>query len=159
MEKPLSKPRQALALAGFIAITFCAPLLGISAKPGLWYDSLQKPAWNPPPWIFAPAWTLLYLLMAVAAWLVWKRVGLMHRAIAFYFIQLALNAAWTPIFFGAHQLGWALAEIILLWFAILLTMRSFHQISKPSGWMFLPYVAWVTFAAFLNFTLWRMNGA
>ena len=151
------KLRQALALVGFIAITFCAPLLGIFGKPGLWYESLQKPAWNPPPWIFGPVWSLLYLTMAVAAWLVWKRVGLNHRAMALYFIQLALNAAWTPIFFGAHQLGWALAEMILLWLAIILTARSFHQVSKPAGWMLAPYLAWVSFAAFLNFTLWRLN--
>lgn len=157
MENSRSTPRQALALAVFIVITFCASLVSIFAQPDLWYDSLQKPVWNPPPWIFGPVWTLLYLMMAVAAWLVWKRVGLMHRAMAFYFIQLALNAAWSPIFFGAHQLGWAFAEIILLWLAILLTAKSFHHASKPAGWMLAPYLAWVTFAAFLNFTLWRMN--
>lgn len=96
--------------------------------------------------------------MAVAAWLVWKREG-SNRVLIFYFIQLALNAAWTPIFFGAHELGWALAEIILLWLAVLLTMRGFFQVSKPAGWMLAPYLAWATFAAFLNFTLWRMNAA
>jgi len=137
--------RQALALAGFIVITFCAPLLGIFSKPDLWYEALNKPEWNPPG-----------LLMAVAAWLVWRRVG-WQKVLMFYFIQLALNAAWTPIFFGAHELGWALAEILLMWLAILLTMRVFFQVSKPAGWMLVPYLAWVTFAAFLNFTLWRMN--
>jgi translocator protein len=158
MNKSPSPPRQALALAGFIAVTFCAPLLGIFAKPDLWYATLTKPTWNPPSWIFGPMWSLLYLLMAVAAWLVWRRAG-WQRALWIYFIQLALNAAWTPIFFGAHQIGWALVEIIVMWFAILLTMRAFFQVSKPAGWMLAPYLAWVSFAAFLNFTLWRLNPA
>ena len=156
MSKSPSTPLQALALTGFIVATFCAPLLGVFAMPDLWYEALNKPAWNPPPWIFGPVWSLLYLMMAIAAWLVWRRVG-WQKALMFYFIQLALNAAWTPIFFGAHELGWALAEIILLWLAILLTMRGFFRVSKSAGWMLAPYLAWVTFAAFLNFTLWRMN--
>lgn len=158
MNKSPSPPRQALALAGFIAVTFCAPLLGIFAQPDQWYATLTKPAWNPPSWIFGPMWSLLYLLMAVAAWLVWRRAG-WQRALWIYFIQLALNAAWTPIFFGAHQIGWALLEIIVMWFAILLTMRAFFPISKAAGWMLAPYLAWVSFAAFLNFTLWRLNPA
>ena len=156
MSKSPSTPLQALALTGFIVVTFCAPLLGVFAMPDLWYEALNKPTWNPPPWIFGPVWSLLYLMMAIAAWLVWRRVGF-QRPLSLYFTQLALNAAWTPIFFGAHELGWALAEIILLWLAILLTMRGFFRVSKPAGWMLAPYLAWVTFAAFLNFTLWRMN--
>jgi len=124
--------------------------------PDQWYAALNKPAWNPPPWIFGPVWSLLYVMMAVAAWLVWRQVG-WKRALVLYLIQLALNAAWTPIFFGAHQMGWALLEIIALWLAILLTLRSFLPISKPAAWLLTPYLAWVTFAAFLNFTLWRMN--
>lgn len=153
-----TRPRQALALTGFIAITFCAPLAGMSSPPGAWYAALNKPEWNPPSWIFGPVWTLLYLLMAVAAWLVWKRDG-WRWPLRLYFVQLALNAAWTPIFFGAHELGWAFAEIIALWVAILLTTLSFQCVSKTAGWMLVPYLAWVTFAAFLNFTLWRLNAA
>lgn len=151
-----SQPRSALALVGFILITFCAPLASLGAMPGDWYAALNKPAWNPPAWIFGPAWTLLYTLMAVAAWLVWKQVG-WKKPLWLYFIQLALNAAWTPIFFGAHQLGWALVAIILLWTAIALTMRSFFRVRPAAGWLFLPYLAWVTFATVLNFTLWRLN--
>jgi tryptophan-rich sensory protein len=141
---------------GFILITFCAPLASLGAMPGDWYAALNKPAWNPPAWIFGPAWTLLYTLMAVAAWLVWKQVG-WKKPLLLYVIQLALNAAWTPIFFGAHQLGWALVEILLLWTAIVLTMRSFFRVRPAAGWLFLPYLAWVTFATVLNFTLWRLN--
>jgi tryptophan-rich sensory protein len=96
--------------------------------------------------------------MAVAAWLVWKRVGF-SRPIALYFAQLALNAAWTPIFFGAHQLGWALIEIVVMWIAILLTLLSFRRAGTTAGWLLVPYLAWVSFASFLNFTLWRLNPA
>jgi tryptophan-rich sensory protein len=148
--------RQALALGGFIAITFCATIPGVFTMPDQWYAALEKPSWNPPGWIFGPVWTLLYLMMAVSAWLVWRKVGF-QRPLVLYFIQLVLNAAWTPIFFGAHELGWALAEILVLWSAILLTTLSFFKVSKPAGWMLVPYLLWVTFAAFLNFTLWRMN--
>jgi translocator protein len=156
MSIPLSKLRSSLALAGFIVITFCAPLLSVGSMPGEWYASLIKPEWNPPAWVFGPAWTMLYTLMAVAAWLVWKRVGF-TRTLSLYFVQLALNAAWTPIFFGAHQIVWALIVIVLLWGAILITLVNFHRVSPTSGWLLVPYLAWVSFAAFLNFTLWRLN--
>lgn len=151
-----STQRSLLALAGFVLLTFCAPLTGMIALPGEWYEALNKPTWNPPSWIFGPVWTALYLMMAVAAWLVWKRNG-WHKAIWLYVLQLALNAAWTPIFFGAHHLGWALVEIIALWIAILFTLLAFLRVSKPAGWLLVPYLAWVSFATFLNFTLWRMN--
>ncbi len=96
--------------------------------------------------------------MAVAAWLVWKRVGF-SRPLGLYFVQLALNAAWTPIFFGAHQLGWALIEILVMWIMILFTLLSFRRVNPTAGWLFLPYLAWVSFATYLNFTLWRLNPA
>ena len=104
MNQATSAGRSALALGGFLLITFCAPLAGMFSLPGPWYVALDKPAWNPPAWIFGPAWTLLYTLMAIAAWLVWKRGG-WRRPLPLYFVQLLLNAAWTPIFFGAHQLA------------------------------------------------------
>ena len=148
--------RTGLPLVGFIIVTFCAPLCGSHALPGTWYEALIKPAWNPPAWIFGPAWTLLYTLMAVAAWRVWKQVG-WRRPLLLYLVQLVLNAAWTPIFFGAHQLGWALVEIVALWFAVLLTLLSFRQVNKTAGALFVPYLAWVTFATLLNFALWRLN--
>ena len=150
------KLRNSLALVGFIVITFCAPALGAFSMPGSWYAGLNKPSWNPPAWIFGPAWTLLYTLMAVAAWLVWKRAGF-TRPLALYFVQLALNAAWTPIFFGAHELGWALIEIVTMWIAIALTLISFFRVSSAAGWLLVPYLAWVTFATALNFALWKLN--
>lgn len=158
MSRPSRPLFNALALAGFILVTFGAPLAGVASPPGDWYASLAKPEWNPPAWIFGPVWTLLYLLMAVAAWMVWKRAG-WRRPLWLYLMQLALNAAWTPVFFGAHQIGWALVEIIALWTAILMTMLAFLRVNKAAGWMMAPYLAWVTFAAFLNFTLWRLNPA
>lgn len=145
-----------MGLIGSMIVTFCAPALGVLSAPGAWYASLSKPAWNPPAWIFGPVWTFLYLLMAVAAWLVWKRDG-WKLPVALYLVQLALNAAWSPIFFGAHEPGWALAEIIVLWIFILLTMLAFIRVSRVAGLMLVPYLLWVSFATFLNFTLWRMN--
>lgn len=156
MSIPSTTLRNGLALPGFIVATFLAPMAGIFSMPGAWYAALVKPAWNPPAWIFGPAWTLLYTLMAVAAWLVWKRDG-WRRPLMLYGVQLALNAAWTPIFFGAHELGWALVEIAALWTAILLTLLSFWRVSRLAGWLFVPYLAWVTFATALNFALWRLN--
>lgn len=145
-----------LGLIGVIFVTFCAPAVGALTLPGVWYTTLNKPVWNPPAWIFGPVWTFLYLLMAVAAWMVWKRIG-WGVPLWFYLVQLILNAAWTPIFFGAHELGWALTEIIALWFFILFTMLAFLTVSRVAGLMLIPYLAWVSFATFLNFTLWRMN--
>lgn len=156
MREQPSKLNSGFALAGFIIITFCAPLLSVGSLPGAWYAALQKPTWNPPAWLFGPAWTLLYTLMAVAAWLVWKRVG--HgKPLTLYFVQLVLNAAWTPIFFGAHQPGWALIVIVVLWIAILTTLLSFRRVNTAAGWLLVPYLAWVSFASCLNFALWRMN--
>lgn len=147
---------QAPALLGWIVLTFLAPVAGAFTPPGAWYQTLNKPSWNPPPWIFGPAWTLLYLGMAVAAWLVWRRGGHGH-ALRLYLVQLALNAAWTPVFFGAHQLGAAFIVIVCLWVAILLTLRAFWTASRPAGLLFVPYLAWVSFASVLNFTLWKLN--
>ena len=156
MNRPASTLRNILALAGFIIVTFCAPLTGMFSPPGEWYASLSKPAWNPPSWIFGPVWTTFYLMMAIAAWLVWNRDG-WRKPVWSYFVQLALNAAWTPLFFGMHEIGWALVEIVVLWLAILITALAFLRVSKPAACLMMPYLAWISFAAFLNFTLWRMN--
>ncbi|MFK7851355.1 MAG: TspO/MBR family protein [Akkermansiaceae bacterium] len=151
-----TKLQQTLILLGFIVLTFSASALGVFFLPGEWYQALDKPDWNPPSWIFGPVWTALYLMMAIAAWLVWKRDG-WKIPLSLYIIQLILNAAWSPIFFGAHELGWALVEILFLWVAIIATLLSFYRISRPAAWLLVPYLVWVSFAAFLNFTLWRLN--
>ena len=156
MNTASSTLHHALGLAAAILITFCATLAGIFSTPDDWYAALAKPSWNPPGWIFGPVWTALYLMMATAAWLVWKSDG-WGKSLWLYLTQLALNAAWTPIFFGAHLLGWAFMEILFMWLAILLTLLAFRRVHKTAALLLLPYLAWVTFAAFLNFTLWRMN--
>lgn len=160
MPKPFNAPwRNAAALAVCIVVTFLAPALGAWAMPGEWYAALRKPAWNPPSWIFGPVWTALYFMMATAAWLVWRRGGWagQRRALTLYFVQLGLNAAWTPIFFGLKMPGLAFAEILLLLAAIVATALAFRGVSKGAAALLLPYMAWVSFAAFLNYTLWSLN--
>jgi tryptophan-rich sensory protein len=152
-----------LALAAFLVICLAAGGLGGWATAGAvvdWYPTLNKPSWNPPAWIFGPVWTLLYVLMAIAAWLVWRKgtTGAnVSWALRLFFVQLGLNTAWSFIFFGAHSPGLAFAEIIVLLAAILLATREFFRHSSAAGLLMLPYVAWVSFATILNFTIWRLN--
>lgn len=121
-----------------------------------WYALLRKPDWTPPNWVFGPVWSVLYASMAVAAWLVWRRVG-WSRELALFAGQLVLNMAWSAIFFGLRNPAAALAEILALWVMILLTAISFWRVSSVAGWLMVPYLAWVSFAAALNFAIWRMN--
>jgi translocator protein len=156
---PPSRLRAVLALGGWLVASFSAATLGAFFSPGEWYAALAKPSWNPPAWLFGPVWSALYTMMAVAAWLVWKRGGFagQRRPLALFLTQLTLNAAWSPLFFGLQWPGVAFAEILLLWLAILATLVSFLSVNKVAGWLLSPYLAWVSFAAVLNFTLWRMN--
>lgn len=151
--------RSALALAGWLLACFGAAAMGGLFMPGEWYAALRKPSWNPPAWVFGPVWTALYTMMAMAAWRVWKRGGFaaQRRALALFLVQLALNAAWTPLFFGLRRPGLAFAEILLLWLAIAATLLAFRPVSRGAAWLLVPYLAWVSFAAVLNFTLWRLN--
>ena len=153
------EPRLALGLVGWLAVCFVAASLGAVFMPGDWYATLKKPSWNPPAWIFGPVWTALYAMMAVAAWLVWKPAGFAARRgpLALFLAQLLLNAAWTPLFFGLHQPGFACAEIVLLWLAIAATLGAFRPLNHAAAWLLAPYLAWVSFAAALNFELWRLN--
>jgi tryptophan-rich sensory protein len=155
----MSRGKIVLGLVGWLLLCFAAASPGAFLMPGDWYASLQKPAWNPPGWLFGPVWSALYAMMAVAAWLVWKRGGFSaHRkALGLFLAQLVLNALWTPLFFGLHQPGLAFAEILLMWLAIAATLIAFRPISRPAFWLLVPYLAWVFFAAILNGTLWRLN--
>lgn len=148
-----------LALTGWIAACFAASAIGAFFMPGEWYAGLSKPAWNPPNWIFGPVWTALYLMMAVAAWRIWRLGGFggQRRPLVLFFIQLALNAAWSPLFFGLKEPGLAFAEILVLWLAIVLTITAFRRADRLAAGLLVPYLAWVSFASVLNFTLWRMN--
>ncbi len=124
-----------------------------------WYPLLVKPSWNPPGWVFGPVWTTLYVMMALAAWLVWRRRGFRGGAAAFgwFALQLALNALWSPLFFGLQNPRAALVDVVLLWAAIGGTVIAFWKGSRPAGILLLPYWLWVSFAAALNFAIWRLN--
>ncbi len=153
----------AMGLLFWLVICFFTAWVGAQVSPGIasteWYDSLQKPDWNPPNWLFGPVWTTLYTMMAVAAWLVWKNRPLSESklALGIFVIQLFLNGLWSQIFFGMQEVGWALAEIILLLVAIVATTYLFFQKERLAGWLMIPYIAWVSFAAVLNGAIWWLN--
>ncbi len=140
-------------LAGVIGSIFT-----VSAIP-TWYATLVKPALNPPAWAFGPVWTTLYALMGVALWLVWKKPpgATRKHAMVFFYAQLGLNALWPAIFFGQHFIGGAFREILALWICIVLTMIFFAKISRPAAWLLVPYILWVSFAAYLNYAIWMLN--
>ena len=153
---------QWVALGGFVAVCFAAAGIGswfTYPSVGTWYAGLEKPPWNPPDWVFGPVWTVLYLAMAVAAWLVWRRGGFggARLALALFGVQLVLNATWSGLFFGLRSPGAGLADIVLLWIAILATILAMRFRSIVAAWLMVPYLAWVSFALVLNFTIWRMN--
>ena len=151
--------RSIIALIGWLVLCFAAAGTAVFVSTDGWYAALQKPSWNPPAWLFGPAWTLLYITMAVAAWLVWREGGwkAQWRTLGLFLLQWLLNALWTPLFFGLHHPGLAFAEIILLWLAIAATLVSFWRVRQVAGVLLAPYLAWVSFAAALNFTIWRLN--
>lgn len=151
--------RSALALGAWLALVFAAASMGGFFPPGDWYAHLQKPAWNPPNWIFAPVWTTLYIIMAIAAWLVWKRGGftVQRMALSLFLLQLVFNALWSPLFFGLKNPALGFVDILLLWASLLATTAAFWKVRPVAGVLLVPYLAWVTFAGFLNFTLWRLN--
>lgn len=155
--------RQGLGLLLWVVLCLAAGGLGgLVTTPAIptWYAQLEKPTWTPPDWLFGPAWTTLYLLMAVAAWLVWRRGGFaaQRRPLTVFLVQLALNAAWSFLFFGLRNPGLALAEIVVLWVMIVATLLAFRRVSTVAALLLVPYLLWVTFAAALNFEVWRLNG-
>jgi tryptophan-rich sensory protein len=154
--------KDAAALALFLLLCFGVAALGSMATvQGLreWYPSLEKPGFNPPNRVFGPVWTTLYTAMAVAAWLVWRRVGLDggRWPLGWFALQLALNLAWSFLFFGMRLPGVAFAEVVMLWAAILGSILAFRPISLAATLLMVPYLAWVTFASVLNFEIWRLN--
>ncbi len=153
--------RHILGLIGWLCVCFAAAALGglASAQAGTFYQSLVRPVWAPPGWIFGPVWTTLYALMAVSAWLVWVRSGFQKAAPALilFFFQLSLNALWTWLFFVWHLGGLAFAEILLLWLAILGTAIRFRHHSRLAAALLFPYWAWVSFAAALTWAIWKGN--
>jgi translocator protein len=150
-------------LVGWLAVSFVAAALGgfASADAGDFYRQLIRPAWAPPGWLFAPAWTVLYLLMGVAAWLVWRersarKVGI---ALTLFLVQLGANALWTWLFFAWRLGGLAFGEILVLWVLILCTIAAFWRVRPLAGGLLIPYLAWVSFATALTFAVWQRNPA
>jgi benzodiazapine receptor len=157
-----SRPRSGLALAGWLVLCFAVAAVSsiISARSiPTWYAGLIKPPLNPPNHVFGPVWTVLYALMAVSAWIVWKTrpSPCRRRGLLLFCVQLGLNFLWTWIFFDRHQILTAFADILVLWVAIFLTIFTFRKMSVAAAWMLVPYLAWVTFASYLNLAIWRLN--
>jgi translocator protein len=145
-----------VSLAAGLIGSFTAMGQGFSS----WYATIDKPSFTPPNWVFGPVWTILYLLMGVAAFLVWQKGWQLRRvriALGWFLVQLILNALWTPVFFGLHQIGWALVVIVLLWTVIGVTMYCFSRVSKTGVILLVPYLLWVSFATVLNGAIWWLN--
>ena len=157
-----TRARDTVGFSAFLALCLAVSAVGAAATAssvGSWYQTQAKPSFNPPDWIFAPVWTALFFMMAVAAWRVWRRNGLggARSAMTLFALQLVLNMGWSIAFFGLRSIGAALAEILILLLAILATTVLFWQRDRVAGMLFVPYAAWVTFAAVLNAALWQLN--
>ena len=158
-------PSKHLWLGLIVLVVVCFAAAGIGGavttpKIDHWYAMLVKPSWNPPNWVFGPVWSILYLSMAIAAWLVWREQGLAGAAtpLTLFGVQLVLNVLWSYLFFGLESPGMALVEVLLLWLAIAATMVAFWLRSTLAGLLFVPYLAWVSLASILNVAIWRLNG-
>lgn len=153
--------RQSLGLALWLGVAFLAAFAGAAASisAGTFYMELNRPTWAPPAWLFGPVWTLLYIMMGVASWLVWRRAGWSgaRTALSLYLLQLALNALWTWLFFVTHTGALAFIEIIVLWALIIATIGAFRRVSPTAAALLLPYLLWVSFASVLTFAMWRLN--
>jgi translocator protein len=156
-----STSRQLFGLAGWVLVSFAAGAAGAiaSVEARAFYGELSRPSWAPPGWVFAPVWSTLYALMAIAAWLVWRRDGFRAARIGLvlFLVQLAVNALWSWLFFAWQQGALAFAEVLVLWILILATTVSFWRYSIIAGVLMIPYLAWVTFASALTYSTWRLN--
>jgi translocator protein len=157
----LSVQKQVVGLVGWLVVSFVAAAIGgaASVQAGPFYTQLVRPDWAPPPSTFGPVWTVLYALMAIAAWLVWRVAGFRAAKVALtlFLVQLALNALWSWLFFGWHRGALAFADVLLLWALILATLVCFWRIRPIAGALLVPYLLWVSFASALNFSVWRLN--
>lgn len=149
-------PSAFAAFLVFVGLNLLAAIPGAYFRPGEWYQGLAKPRWQPPDRLFGPVWSVLYLAIAVAGWLVWDVAGL-GVPLVVYLVSLVLNAGWSAIFFGLQRIGWALAWIVLLWLSIVATILLFWRVSWVAAVVLVPYLAWVTFAAALNAAIFRLN--
>lgn len=161
--RPSHRPMDGAVLVLALAASAAAQGLGAwltSRSVTTWYPTLVKPPWTPPDWVFGPVWTVLYVLMAVAAWLVWRERArdAIGSALFLYDVQLALNVLWSALFFGMRSPGAGLIGIVALWAAIAGTLVAFWRIRRLAGWLLVPYLLWVSYAGGLNWTLWWLNG-
>ena len=148
------------SLVAFVALNFITAMSGGIFAPGSWYEQLEKPSWQPPKWAFPTVWFVLYMINAIAGWLVWNDTGFSETgslAISVYVISLILNAGWSAIFFGMKRMRLALWEAMLLWASVALQMLLFVQINQIAGLILLPYIVWVTVAVWLNRTILKLN--
>ena len=146
-----------LALAVFFLLVAAAAFFGATFRPGAWYAALQKPSWTPPNSVFSPVWTILYIMIALAGWLVWRAGGDNRPALIFWGIALALNALWSWFFFGQQRIGMALIDISALLVAIVGFILTARRVSPAATALFVPYLGWVSYATALNFAIWRLN--
>jgi len=153
--------RQIVGLVAWLLLCFSVSFIGAmgSFQAPAFYAQLVQPAWAPPAWLFGPVWMALYAMMAVAAWLVWRRGGFRHQrqALAWFLVQLVLNALWSWLFFAWQQGLWSVINILALWLGIVMTIWQFNRVSRPAAALLVPYLLWVGFASWLNITLWRLN--
>ena len=157
-----SRGNDVIGLIVWLLICFGASAIGAvftTAKIPEWYATLEKPSWTPPSWLFGPVWTLLYAMMAISAWMVWRRYGFAGAKLALmlFLVQLAMNSAWSFLLFGLERPAWAAIEIVLLWLAIVATIVAFRKHSGIAAGLLIPYLLWVTFATALNIAIWRLN--
>jgi tryptophan-rich sensory protein len=159
----LTLPVQITGLILWLALCYFVAWTGAQVSPGIaspeWYSSFNKPDWNTPAWLFGPVWSLLYTMMGIAAWLVWKDFGFKAAKIelSVFLVQLALNGLWSQIFFNFQNVGLALIEILFLLVAIFMTTYLFYQKNSAAGWLMVPYILWVSFATALNAAIWVLN--
>lgn len=154
--------RSALTLLPWVGLCLLAAWIGsLLTRPAIpgWYETLSKPSWTPPHWVFGPVWMTLYIMMGVAAWLVWRRGGWTAAAVplTLFLIQLVFNVVWSALFFGLRRPDLAFFDIALLWLAIIATLVAFWRVTPAAGWLLSPYWLWVSYAAALNLAIWRMN--
>ena len=157
----MSKQKQILGLLGWLVLAFAASAAGAVAalNAGSFYAQIVRPGWAPPASVFGPVWTVLYAMMGVAAWLVWREGGLRARrqALTLFVLQLAVNALWSWLFFAWHQGALALVDIVLLWILIIATIVVFWRTRRLAGALLVPYLVWVSFATALNYSIWQLN--
>lgn len=148
-----------IALLVFLAVNFAAATSGAVFKPGAWYERLDKPDWRPPNWAFPIVWTILYAMIAVSGWMAWTAAGPGEALVpmALYGIHMVLNAAWSAVFFGMRQPGWAFVEVLGLWGTLVAVMVAFYPLDPVATWLLVPYFLWGSFAGVLNFAIWRRN--